>query len=616
MKPDQEKSREELLAELQALRQEAARERASAQEAQALYRSLVEHIPVAVYHVELGGEARTTYISPQIERMLGFSPAEWLTDPDLWWRQIHQDDYQAVLAAVRRKDATGIPLDQAYRVHMRDGRVRWIQNQSTTICDEAGAPRYTLGVLFDITEKREAEEALRQTNDELERRVLARTEELAAANRLLHLQIDELERAESEILRRNEELAALYRVTRALAQIGDERHMYELVLTETLQCLGLRQGGVVIFDEDRRFGTLRALVVDGALVESGPRIPVQGNPSYEHLLRTREPLIVEDAEHDPRLEPVRELTTVELGIRAMIEMPIVVRGEVIGTIGADATDAPRGFSARETDLMRAMADQLGVALEMYRLLSETRSYAKYMQMLKEEAEAASKAKSIFLANMSHELRTPLNAIIGYGEILQDEARDRGLTQFSSDLDKILDASKHLLALISTILDLSKIEAGRMDVEMQPIDIAALIAEVTTLVAPLASANSNLLRTSCPHDIGMLQGDHVKLRQALINLMANAAKFTEGGTITLRVYRDSPSVLFEIADTGIGMSPEQLERLFQPFTQADPSTTRKYGGTGLGLAITRRFCQLMGGDVSARSELGGGSTFTITLPESH
>jgi signal transduction histidine kinase len=447
-------------------------------------------------------------------------------------------------------------------------------------------------------------------------------EELLAELRELRAQAAQFERIPAE-------LGALYRVAQALLHLDDERAMFELVLSEQLQLLELRQGGVVLFDEQKRYGTLVAHVVDAHLIEPGLRIPIEGNPSYEHLLRTREPLVVEDALTDPRLESVRELTTVELGIRAMLEMPILVRGELIGTLGVDVTDGPRRFSERELALTRAMADQLGVALEMFRLLSEQRRHAAHLLALKDEAEAASRAKSAFLANMSHELRTPLNAILGYSEILQEEAREQGLTRMVPDLDRVASAGRHLLALISNVLDLTKIEAGRMDIEPQPVEVSALVAEVIPLVMPLLGANRNQLDVICAPDLGAITADPVKLRQSLLNLLANAAKFTEGGLVRLRVYRTPAAdeanpqarlasrqaawMVFEVQDSGIGMSPEQLARLFEPFTQADVSTTRRYGGTGLGLALTKRFCQLMGGDVRAESALGQGSTFTIRLP---
>ncbi len=247
------------------------------------------------------------------------------------------------------------------------------------------------------------------------------------------------------------------------------------------------------------------------------------------------------------------------------------------------------------------------------------------------AEAASRSKSTFLANMSHELRTPLNAIIGYSEILTEEMEDAGDNQAIADLTKIKTAGKHLLALINDILDISKIEAGRMTLYLEPFDVNLLISEVMSTVEPLIEKNGNHLELICDESIGIMTGDLTKLRQILFNLLSNAAKFTENGTIALTVtprqfvewVRDSitpnssrenvPGIEFRVTDTGIGISPEQLENIFEAFSQADASTTRKYGGTGLGLAISQRFCQMMGGEIVVKSETQKGSVFTLWLP---
>jgi PAS domain S-box-containing protein len=241
---------------------------------------------------------------------------------------------------------------------------------------------------------------------------------------------------------------------------------------------------------------------------------------------------------------------------------------------------------------------------------------------KDAAEAANRAKSQFLANMSHELRTPLNAVIGYSEMLQEECEDLGTTSLIPELGRIRDAGRHLLALVNDILDLSKIEAGRMELFLESFDVCTAVTDVSVTVRPLVEKNGNVLHVRCADDVGTMHADLTKVRQALFNLLSNAAKFTKGGSITLVVHRSAPAgdapgtrpwVEFRVRDTGIGMTPTQVARLFEPFTQADASTTREYGGTGLGLSITRKFCQMMGGEVSVESKEGRGSTFTIRLP---
>jgi signal transduction histidine kinase/DNA-binding response OmpR family regulator len=251
------------------------------------------------------------------------------------------------------------------------------------------------------------------------------------------------------------------------------------------------------------------------------------------------------------------------------------------------------------------------------------------------ADKANTAKSAFLANMSHELRTPMNAIIGYSEMLQEEAEDLGQQGFIPDLQKIHGAGKHLLGLINDILDLSKIEAGKMTLFLEEFDVAKLVREVSATVQPLVAKNGNRLELNCPSDLGTMKADLTKVRQVLFNLLSNASKFTEKGVIRLEVEKViSRSVIsnqstasasvtdslitdslitFRVTDTGIGMTAEQMAKLFEAFAQADASTTRKYGGTGLGLAISRKFCRLMGGEITVTSEPGRGSTFTVTLP---
>jgi signal transduction histidine kinase/CheY-like chemotaxis protein len=232
-----------------------------------------------------------------------------------------------------------------------------------------------------------------------------------------------------------------------------------------------------------------------------------------------------------------------------------------------------------------------------------------------QLEVASQHKSQFLANMSHELRTPLNAIIGYSEILQEEVKDLNLDQLAPDLKKIENAGRHLLSLINDILDLSKIEAGRMDIFIEDIELAPLLDEVRSIITPLKEKNGNTFECRLSSALRGIRTDRTKLKQSLLNVLSNANKFTQNGQVALIVepVGDRPMVRFAISDTGIGMSEEQLGRLFETFTQADASTTKKFGGSGLGLAITRHFCRLLGGDITVTSRRGEGSTFVVTLP---
>lgn len=249
-------------------------------------------------------------------------------------------------------------------------------------------------------------------------------------------------------------------------------------------------------------------------------------------------------------------------------------------------------------------------------VTERLAYISQLRQAKEEADAANRAKSEFLANMSHELRTPLNAIIGYSEMMLEEAEDSE-SEFLEDIGKINTAGKHLLSIINNILDLSKVEAGKMDLFFERFEVQGLVQDVVTTIQPMIQKNDNQLIVNVVDDLGSMEGDTTKIRQCLLNILSNATKFTKDGTITLNVWKDGPQehamLHMSVSDTGIGMTPEQLSKLFQAFTQADSSTTRQYGGTGLGLAISRSYCRMMGGDIVVESEFGVGTTFTITLP---
>ncbi len=265
---------------------------------------------------------------------------------------------------------------------------------------------------------------------------------------------------------------------------------------------------------------------------------------------------------------------------------------------------------RFRELRMSLEASNSVALQQ---LEEIKTKSEALQVAQVAAEAASKAKSQFLANMSHELRTPLNAIIGYSEMLQEEADDLGTPEIKPDLQKIHGAGKHLLGLINDILDLSKIEAGKMTLYLETFEVQTLLNEVAATVQPLINKNGNQLTLEVAPEIGSMRADVTKVRQALFNLLSNASKFTDKGSITLRARRQGADLVFDVIDSGIGMTPEQVGRLFQAFAQADASTSKKYGGTGLGLALSRKFCQIMGGDLTVASEAGKGSTFTATIP---
>jgi signal transduction histidine kinase len=298
-----------------------------------------------------------------------------------------------------------------------------------------------------------------------------------------------------------------------------------------------------------------------------------------------------------------------------------LQGIVLGPI-LDVVRTARHVSIRKEYHLRARKygqDEIGALVDAFNdMLQRIEEHERELLAARDAAESASRAKTAFLANMSHEFRTPLNGIIGYSEMLLEEAEDAGHDELVADLTRIRDAARQLLALISDVLDLSKIEAGRMDLRVDRFAIAALITEVVSTVQPLVARNRNRLRVDMSKAAARLhlETDRAKLRQSLWNLLSNASKFTERGSITLRVTAGAPApgwIIFAVSDTGPGIDDDHRQRLFEEFVQGDSALAARHGGTGLGLAISRRLCRLLGGEIDVESRPGAGSTFSIRLP---
>jgi ammonium transporter len=430
--------------------------------------------------------------------------------------------------------------------------------------------------------------------------------------------ITERKRVQQELLRQNAYLSTLNETTLALMNRLDLNDLLVNLVRRAADISNTQQGYIYLLSANRRQLELRAGV---GIFANYIGVELQfGEGLAGHVYDTNAPKRVDDYGNWPTQAALYS----KQDFGPAIAVPLRVREERLGVFGlARSQDEPR-FTPQDLELLTRFAELAAIALDNAQLytsaqqeIEERRRTQQELEDARDAAESANRAKSVFLANMSHELRTPLNAIIGYSEMLQEDAEDMGYDDFVPDLDKIRSAGGHLLSLINSVLDLSKIEAGKMELYLEPFDLGDTLQTIALTVQQLVHKNSNDFVLDIPDDIGSMTADLTKVRQVLFNLLSNAAKFTENGQITLAAHRtphaDGDWVTFIVSDTGIGMTPDQMKEVFQEFTQADVSTTRKYGGTGLGLAICYRFCQMMGGDLTVESTYGEGSVFTATLP---
>jgi signal transduction histidine kinase/DNA-binding response OmpR family regulator/HAMP domain-containing protein len=421
---------------------------------------------------------------------------------------------------------------------------------------------------------------------------------------------DEVQARTRELSQSVGELRALGEVTQAVNSTLDLETVLATIVAKATQLSNTEAGAIYVFDDASREFRLRATYgMSEELIAAVRNMHAEISEAVGLLAETHEPSQHSDLRDLPS-NPVND-TIQRAGYRARLLVPLIRSGEVIGALVV-RRKAPGDFPSTVVELLKTFAAQSVLAIQNARLFHEIGEKGRQL-------EEASQHKSQFLANMSHELRTPLNAIIGVTEMLREDAGDLNREDEIEPLDRVLSAGRHLLGLINDILDLSKIEAGKMEIHIEEFRIAPLIDDAVKTIETLAAKNNNRLMVDCKPEIGVMQADQTRVRQALLNLLSNANKFTERGTVTVRAQRHQEAgrdwITMAVSDTGIGMTPEQVGKLFREFSQADSSTTRKYGGTGLGLAISRRFCQLMDGDITVESELGRGSTFTIRLPAS-
>jgi GAF domain-containing protein len=417
---------------------------------------------------------------------------------------------------------------------------------------------------------------------------------------------DEIQARTRELAQSVGELRALGEVSQAVNSTLDLQNVLDTIVAKATQLSNTEAGAIYVFDDASREFRLRATygMDDTIIAAISDRHIHLGETAIGRAAEQRVPIQIPDVQTDP--SSVLDVI-VRAGFRALLAVPLLTIDRIVGALIVRRKE-PGEFAKNTIDLLQTFGAQSVLAIQNARLFHQIEEKGR-------ELADASQHKSQFLANMSHELRTPLNAIIGVTEMLREDAE--AAKQDLEPLDRVLGAGRHLLALINDILDLSKIEAGRMELQLEHFTLAPLMANVVKTIEPLAAKNGNQVVLHCEAAIGTMHADQMRLRQALLNLLSNANKFTDHGTITINASQGQEDgqdwVTIAVSDTGIGMTAEQMRKLFQEFSQADASTTRKYGGTGLGLAISKRFCQMMGGDITVASKPSKGSTFTIRLP---
>ena len=412
---------------------------------------------------------------------------------------------------------------------------------------------------------------------------------------------DEVQARTTELARSVEELRALSEVSQAVNSTLDLQTVLDTIVAKAAQLSGTEAGAIYVRDERQEFQLRATYGMSEELIAAIRDMHAGISDAVGQLTEAHEPNQTADLRELPPT-PVND-TILRAGYRARLLVPLVRSGEVMGALLV-RRKTPGEFSASTVELLKTFAAQSVLAIQNARLFAEIGEKSQQL-------EIASQHKSQFLASMSHELRTPLNAIIGVTEMLREDAE--ALKQDVEPLDRVLGAGRHLLALINDILDLSKIEAGRMELHLESFPLAPLIEDVAKTIEPMATKNGNRIVVDCRSDLGTIHADQTRFRQALLNLASNANKFTEKGTVTIAAQTGGDWITIAVADTGIGMTEEQMGKLFQEFTQASSTTASKYGGTGLGLAISRHFCRMMGGDITVESKPGEGSTFTMRLP---
>jgi PAS domain S-box-containing protein len=521
------------------------------------YRDLVEKLPGYAYRSNTDEIGSSTYISPQVEELFGFKPSEYLLNPGYWAESIHPDDRTHVLAEFAENVRTGAGFRVEYRIHDAAGAIHWVLDHGIVVNPEDGEPAYVQGIVLDITDSKLTE--------------IARAESVAKS-RLLTAMVE---------IGGLKTLAEVGRATvdqaRALLHSDSSTVTWFDPRDDSLRAIADTDPlGILPLGRDATAGAM------GAAFQGGAPVILPDYPNWSGALKVEKSRVP----------------------ASVLVVPLRVHDRITGAL-AVATRAPRAFSNADVSTLSLLGAHAAPALELALLLEQ-------LKESNSELVTASRAKSEFLAAMSHELRTPLNSILGFAQLLQLGQHGRLGERQQRYVGNIQTSGDHLLTLIDGVLDLVKLETGRIELQPELTSLEDVLRVAITTLEPLAAAKGLRLALDCQPDVSLVV-DQFRLTQVILNLASNAIKFTHHGHVKLSAKTAAGSVVVTIADTGIGIPREQLDRIFAAFVQVDGGIGRSEGGTGLGLALARDLVERMGGQIAVTSKPGSGSVFTVTLP---
>jgi len=554
-------------------------------ESEQKFRQLAENISQVFFIISRQGEM--LYISPAYERIWGRSCQDLYENPRSWLDSVYREDLPRIASSLEQQISQGTTFNETYRIQQPNGNIRWISANSSPVYDDKGQFYRFVGIAEDISDRVAAETALE--------RQLQHTVLLGRITEEIRQSLDSEQIFQTAAV----QIGRAFEVDRCLIHTYSDR----------------TPSKIPIVAEYLSPGTPAMLEIE---------VPIDGNSHAQQLISQERAIVTDNVYVDPSLQNAIGLCE-QLEIKSMLAIGTFYNNKPNGIIGLQQCHSFRQWTQDDINLLEDVAAQLGIALAQAQLLDRERQRKQQLKRknlaLKEatrKAESANQAKSEFLANMSHEIRTPLNAILGFCDLLKDRV-DR--PQYRAYVQSIAASGKTLLALINDILDLSKIEAGKLQIQFEPVNLRVLMGEIQQIFSQKVAAKGIEFNLDTNELIpSRIYLDEVRLRQILFNVVGNAIKFTNSGSVTLSAILCCASpgsegicLQLSVADTGIGIAEDQKERIFEAFLQTEGQSTRQYGGTGLGLAITKRLTELLGGTIAVDSELGRGSTFTLTFP---